>query len=164
MSETPLSEQLAECFHEGTQTYVVGMALGIEIDRRLRTCDPAPVTPSREAEIAAATELSDDTLTIWAQGKFIDDTSAKLASQLLNCRAQLQQARQEADEAKASEQRQYDQSVEATVEMLQLRAALQQAREALTKFGRHNPPCAARYGMGGEDCTCGLDAALQAVR
>jgi hypothetical protein len=50
--------------------------------------------------------------------------------------------------------------------MLQLRAALQQAREALTVYGQHQAECAVVYPTyhAGTTCTCGLDAALKAVR
>jgi len=83
--------------------------------------------------------------------------------------ARLATAEQERDEAKASEERQYDQSVAATVEMLQLRDKLATAEQALKDYGRHKADCRiAKWqeaqpfimAVNRPDCTCGLSAAL----
>src|SRR5678816_4611211 len=52
-----------------------------------------------------------------------------------------QQAEQARDEAQASEQRQYDQSVEATVRMLQAEQRVATLTQALKDYGRHKDGC-----------------------
>ncbi len=106
--------------------------------------------PSREAEIAAR-------IAKWAG--LADDCTLPTVElgDMRYLLAHLQQARQieqQLNEAIAGERKMRSECA----------AALQQAREALLKFGRHHDQCTHTFGMQDVPCTCGLDAALKAVR